>query len=67
MYDEAYKVYQGIIKRLPDESKDKPKQVSSGLLGRPTVKKESVSTEPVDRIARYVASIRRDRRGLNNG
>ena len=67
MYDEAYKVYQGILKKLPNETQKKPKQRSSGLLGRATVKKESVSTEPVDRIARYVASIRRDRRELNNG
>ena len=48
MYDEAYKVYQGITKEITlMNSKDKPKQISSGLLGRPTVKKESVSTEPV--------------------
>ena len=65
MYDEAYKVYQGILKKLPDETKTKPK--SSGLLGRATAKKESRATEPVDRIARYVANIRKDRRELNNG
>tara|TARA_R100000935_G_C2801540_1_gene150702 strand:- start:685 stop:888 length:204 start_codon:yes stop_codon:yes gene_type:complete len=67
MYDEAYKVYQGILKKLPDETKTKPTQKSSGLLGRATAKKESRATEPVDRIARYVANIRKDRRELNNG
>jgi|TARA_R100001480_G_scaffold124487_1_gene122871 hypothetical protein len=67
MYDEAYKVYQSILAKIPTENTDTPMKKIGGLLGRSITKEEKRPMEPSDRIARYVARIRRDRRELNNG
>ena len=67
MYYEAYKVYQGVLNNLPKETDNQSKKQSGGLLGRPERREEPRARQPIDRIARYVASIRRDRRELNNG
>ena len=67
MYDEAYKVYQSILNKIPSNSIDKPIKKIGGLLGRSVTKEDKKSMEPSDRVARYVARIQKNRRELNNG
>jgi hypothetical protein len=68
MYDEAYKVYAGVINKIPEDNKMEVKTKSTGLLGRRIGSKpEKKESQPIDRVARYVASIRKDRREFIDG
>ena len=47
MYDEAYKVYQSILAKIPTENTDTPMKKIGGLLGRSITKEEKRPMEPV--------------------
>jgi hypothetical protein len=64
MFNPALKAY----RNLQTPSEDKPKKPTGGLLARGmTPKKDTNNMEPRDRIANYVAEIRKVRQGLKNG
>jgi hypothetical protein len=64
MFNPALKAYRNL--QIPTDKT--PTKSSGGLLARgATPKKDTSSMDPRQRVANYVAEIRKARQGLNNG
>lgn len=62
----GYQVMNNLV--LPKEEKPSSDSTSNGLLARnPVSKKQSKDLSVTDRVASYVAEIRKAREGLKNG
>jgi len=62
----GYQVMNNLV--LPKEEKPSSRNTSNGLLARnPVNKKQSKDLSVTDRVASYVAEIRKAREGLKNG